>query len=265
MQAGRIRTGARRWIFPTTASCDRPLAGSASTIGRVGADTHPVVEHADLKRRSSAFRWDAVRTRGLAWGRQLRGERTVSIAYFGEGPHRRRLHRGQLGGGVKAPAILVCNNNSGRSRPRSRRDRSGDARRQGLRLRHSPGGADGGDVMASTTRHPGQSSGTRGEGPTSRGVRYRRPRMPTPMISAYIDMSGAEERDRCLGGTGATRAGRGAERDLDEQISGRRCGDEGRNRRRRRRATADAEILFKHALVTPPGRSTRLRAWRIRG
>src|ERR671921_2738342 len=50
---------------------------------------------------------------GLAWGKKLRGERAVSIAYFGDGATSEgSFHEGaNFAAVMKAPAILFCNNN----------------------------------------------------------------------------------------------------------------------------------------------------------
>ena len=50
---------------------------------------------------------------GLAWGKKLRGERAVAIAYFGDGATSEgSFHEGaNFAGVMKAPAILFCNNN----------------------------------------------------------------------------------------------------------------------------------------------------------
>jgi pyruvate dehydrogenase E1 component alpha subunit len=50
---------------------------------------------------------------GLAWGKRLRGERAVAIAYFGDGATSEgAFHEGaNFAGVMQAPAILLCNNN----------------------------------------------------------------------------------------------------------------------------------------------------------
>ncbi len=50
---------------------------------------------------------------GLAWGKKLRGEKSVAIAYFGDGATSEgAFHEGANFAGVfKAPVVLMCNNN----------------------------------------------------------------------------------------------------------------------------------------------------------
>jgi pyruvate dehydrogenase E1 component subunit alpha len=50
---------------------------------------------------------------GLAWGKKLRGEKTVAIAYFGDGATSEgAFHEGANFAGVfRAPLVLFCNNN----------------------------------------------------------------------------------------------------------------------------------------------------------
>ena len=50
---------------------------------------------------------------GLAWGKKLRGESSVAIAYFGDGATSEgAFHEGaNFAGVMKAPLVLFCNNN----------------------------------------------------------------------------------------------------------------------------------------------------------
>ena len=50
---------------------------------------------------------------GLAWGKKLRGEQTVAIAYFGDGATSEgAFHEGaNFAGVLRAPLVLFCNNN----------------------------------------------------------------------------------------------------------------------------------------------------------
>src|SRR5215831_727140 len=50
---------------------------------------------------------------GLAWGKKLRGERTVAIVYFGDGATSEgAFHEGaNFAGVMRAPLVLLCNNN----------------------------------------------------------------------------------------------------------------------------------------------------------
>ena len=50
---------------------------------------------------------------GLAWGKKLRGERTVALAFFGDGATSEgAFHEGaNFAGVMRAPLILLCNNN----------------------------------------------------------------------------------------------------------------------------------------------------------
>ncbi len=75
---------------------------------------------------------------GLAWGEKLKGNSTVSIAYFGDGATSEgAFHEGaNLAGVMQAPAILFCNNNQWAiSTPLSAQTRAETLARQGGRLR----------------------------------------------------------------------------------------------------------------------------------
>ena len=88
---------------------------------------------------------------GLAWGKKLRGERAVSIAYFGDGATSEgSFHEGaNFAGVMKAPAILFCNNNqwaistplSAQTAAETLADKAAGYGMPGARV-------DGGDVLA---------------------------------------------------------------------------------------------------------------------
>ena len=76
---------------------------------------------------------------GLAWGKKLRGEDAVAMAFFGDGATSEgAFHEGvNLAAVMNAPAVFVCNNNSWAiSTPVEAQTRARVARRQGGRLRH---------------------------------------------------------------------------------------------------------------------------------
>ncbi len=199
---------------------------------------------------------------GLAWGRKLRGERTVSIAYFGDGATSEgAFHEGaNFAGVMKAPAILFCNNNqwaistpvSAQTAAETLADKAAGYGMPGVRV-------DGGDVLAvyDATRQAVERARA-GEGPTFiEALSYRAaPHATADDPSAYIDMERvAEERENeCLG-----RYRRYLERigvltgDLDEEIRGEalQAMKDG-IAAAEAEPPADTELLFKHALVNPP-------------
>jgi pyruvate dehydrogenase E1 component alpha subunit len=199
---------------------------------------------------------------GLAWGKKLRGERGLAIAYFGDGATSEgSFHEGaNFAGVMKAPAILFCNNNhwaistplSAQTAAETLADKAAGYGMPGARV-------DGGDVLAvyEATRAAVERARA-GEGPSFiEAVTYRAaPHATADDPTAYIDLDRVEEemRNECLGRY---------ERYL------RRLGvlTEERSEEIRREALermregiaaaeaeppADTELLFRHALVNPP-------------
>jgi pyruvate dehydrogenase E1 component alpha subunit len=213
MQAGSVHALADEdWIFPSyRESAIGLLRGiPASTIlhwwrghpagwwnpaeYRVGSICVPIATHVP----------HAV---GLAWGEKLKGNSTVSIAYFGDGATSEgSFHEGaNFAGVMQAPAILFCNNNQWAiSTPLSAQTRAENlaAKAAGYGM---PGvRVDGGDVLAvyEATREAVERARS-GGGPTFiEAVTYRAaPHATADDPRAYIDMERVEEekKNECVG------------------------------------------------------------------
>ena len=144
---------------------------------------------------------------GLAWGKKLRGEQTVAIAYFGDGATSEgAFHEGANFAGVfKAPAILFCNNNqwaistplSAQTAAPTLADKAIGYGMPGVRV-------DGGDVLAvyEATREA-VTRARAGDGPTFiEAVTYRAaPHATADDPSVYIDPERVEEekQNECVG------------------------------------------------------------------
>jgi pyruvate dehydrogenase E1 component alpha subunit len=144
---------------------------------------------------------------GLAWGKKLRGEGTVAIAYFGDGATSEgAFHEGaNFAGVMRAPLILFCNNNgwaistplSAQTAAETLADKAAGYGMPGVRV-------DGGDVLAvyDATREAVERARA-GEGPTFvEAVSYRAaPHATADDPAAYIDLERVEEekRNECLG------------------------------------------------------------------
>src|SRR6186997_1575445 len=144
---------------------------------------------------------------GLAWGKKLRGEPTVAIAYFGDGATSEgAFHEGaNFAGVMRAPLVLFCNNNgwaistpvSAQTAAASLADKAVGYGMPGVRV-------DGGDVLAvyEATREA-VNRARAGEGPTLiEAVTYRcAPHATADDPSAYIDPERveAERANECVG------------------------------------------------------------------
>ena len=109
---------------------------------------------------------------GLAWGKKLKGEQAVAIAYFGDGATSEgAFHEGaNFAAVMQAPLVLFCNNNQWAiSTPLSAQTRGG-ARRQGGRLR-DPGHPRGRRRRARRLR--GDARGGRARAPRRRADVHR--------------------------------------------------------------------------------------------
>ena len=199
---------------------------------------------------------------GLAWGKKLRGEKTVAIAYFGDGATSEgSFHEGaNFAAVMRAPAILFCNNNgwaistplSAQTAAETLADKAVGYGMPGVRV-------DGLDVLAvyEATREAVERARA-GEGPTFiEAVSYRAaPHATADDPSAYIDLERVEEekRNECVG-----RYERYLRRlvvvtdELVEEIQA-----EALEVMRQAIAAAEAEppadlaLLFEHAFVDPP-------------
>jgi pyruvate dehydrogenase E1 component alpha subunit len=143
----------------------------------------------------------------LAWGKKLKGERAVAIAYFGDGATSEgSFHEGaNLAGVMRAPLILFCNNNQWAiSTPLSEQtaaptlaDKAVGYGMPGVRV-------DGADVLAvyEATREAVERARA-GGGPTFiEAVTYRAaPHATADDPSSYIDQERVEEEKarECLG------------------------------------------------------------------
>jgi pyruvate dehydrogenase E1 component alpha subunit len=199
---------------------------------------------------------------GLAWGKKLRGERSLAIAYFGDGATSEgSFHEGaNFAGVMKAPAILFCNNNqwaistplSAQTAAETLADKAAGYGMPGMRV-------DGGDVLAvyEATRTAVERARA-GEGPTFiEAVTYRTaPHATADDQTVYIDLDRVERemQNECVGRYARylTRLGvlteERAEEIRAEALERMREGIAAAESER----PADPELLFKHALVNPP-------------
>jgi len=144
---------------------------------------------------------------GFAWGTKLKGEKTVSIVYFGDGATSEgSFHEGaNLAAVMQAPLVLFCNNNqwaistplSAQTRAEALVDKAAGYGIPGIRV-------DGGDVLAvfEATREAVERA-RGGGGPTFvEAVSYRAaPHGTADDPRAYIDLERVEQekRNECLG------------------------------------------------------------------
>ena len=144
---------------------------------------------------------------GLAWGEKLKGNDTVSIAYFGDGATSEgAFHEGaNLAGVMQTPTILFCNNNqwaistplSAQTRAETLAHKAAGYGMPGVRV-------DGGDVLAvyEVTREAVERARS-GGGPTLiEAVSYRAaPHATADDPTAYIDMERVEKEreNECVG------------------------------------------------------------------
>ncbi len=144
---------------------------------------------------------------GLAWGKKLRGEDAVAIAYFGDGATSEgAFHEGaNFAAVMRAPLVLFCNNNqwaistplSAQTKAEALVDKAVGYGMPGVRV-------DGLDVLAvyEATRDAVERARA-GEGPTFiEAVSYRAaPHATADDPKAYIDLERVEEEKRreCVG------------------------------------------------------------------
>jgi pyruvate dehydrogenase E1 component alpha subunit len=199
---------------------------------------------------------------GLAWGKKLKGEDAVAIAYFGDGATSEgAFHEGaNLAAVMKAPLVLLCNNNqwaistplSAQTAAEALADKAVGYGMPGTRV-------DGGDVLAvyEATREAVERARA-GEGPTFvEAVTYRSaPHATADDPSAYIDLERVEEerRNECVGRyEGYLRRLGVLSDDVAQAVK-----DEALELMRAGIAAAEAEpepdvsLLFEHAYAEPP-------------
>src|SRR4051795_13156306 len=144
---------------------------------------------------------------GLAWGKKLRGEKSVAIVYFGDGATSEgSFHEGANFAGVfKAPLVLLCNNNGWAiSTPVSAQTAAETLAEKAAGYGMPAVRVDGLDVLAvfEATREAVERARA-GEGPTFvEAVHYRAaPHATADDPRAYIDPERVdEEKEReCVG------------------------------------------------------------------
>ena len=199
---------------------------------------------------------------GLAWGKKLRGEDAVAIAYFGDGATSEgSFHEGaNFAAVMDAPLVLFCNNNQWAiSTPVSAQTRAETiaAKAAGYGI---PGvRVDGGDVLAvfEATREAVER-GRAGGGPTLiEAVTYRSaPHATADDPRVYIDLERVEQEKQheCLGRYERYLRRRGIlHDDLEAEVKA-----EALDTMRLAIAAAEAEpepdvsLLFEHAYANPP-------------
>jgi pyruvate dehydrogenase E1 component alpha subunit len=199
---------------------------------------------------------------GLAWGKKLKGETAVSIAFFGDGATSEgAFHEGaNFAGVMQAPAILFCNNNqwaistplSAQTHAAALVDKAVGYGMPGVRV-------DGGDVLAvfEATREAAERARS-GGGPTFiEAVSYRAaPHATADDPRAYIDLERVEQekRNECLGRYERYLRRLGV---LGDELEAEIKNDAAEAMRAGIAAAEaepepDAELLFEHAYVDPP-------------
>jgi pyruvate dehydrogenase E1 component alpha subunit len=199
---------------------------------------------------------------GLAWGRKLRGERTVALAFFGDGATSEgAFHEGaNFAGVMRAPLILFCNNNqwaistplSAQTAAPTLADKAIGYGMPGVRV-------DGGDVLAvfEATRDA-VARARAGDGPTFvEAVTYRAaPHATADDPSVYVDAERVEEarQGECLGRYEGYLRRLGV---LDDETAERVRAEAAEIMREgiavaEAEPPADPELIFEHAYVDPP-------------
>jgi pyruvate dehydrogenase E1 component subunit alpha len=200
---------------------------------------------------------------GLAWGKKLRGEDVVAMAFFGDGATSEgAFHEGvNFAAVMNAPAVFVCNNNGwaistpleAQTRAKTLADKAVGYGIPGVRV-------DGLDVLAVySAAREAVARARSGGGPTLiECVHYRAaPHATADDPSAYIDAARVEEEraHECVGRF--ERVLREAGLLTDEHVDEVRAQCEQLMREGIAAAEAeppaDPELLFSHAYVEPPG------------
>ena len=199
---------------------------------------------------------------GLAWGKKLRGESAVAMAFFGDGATSEgEFHEGvNFAAVMNAPAVFVCNNNQwaistpleAQTRTESLADKAVGYGIPGVRV-------DGLDVLAVyEAARDAVERARAGGGPTLiEAVHYRAaPHATADDPKAYIDMQRVEEERarECVGRFESVLKDAGVlTDDLTESI---RADAEELMRAgitaAEAEAPADPELVFTHAYVDPP-------------
>jgi pyruvate dehydrogenase E1 component alpha subunit len=200
---------------------------------------------------------------GLAWGKKLRGEDAVAMAFFGDGATSEgEFHEGvNLAAVLGAPVVFVCNNNQwaistpleAQTRAESLADKAVGYGIPGVRV-------DGLDVLAvHEAAREAVGRARAGGGPTLiEAVHYRAaPHATADDPRAYIDLDRVEEEraHECVGRFEAVLRERGVLTDEHAAQVKQQCEDLMRAGIAAAEAEppADPELLFAHAYVDPPG------------
>jgi len=199
---------------------------------------------------------------GLAWGKKLRGERAVAMAFFGDGATSEgAFHEGvNLAAVMNAPAVFVCNNNQwaistpieAQTRAETLADKAVGYGIPGVRV-------DGLDVLAvyGAAREAVERARS-GGGPTLiEAVHYRAaPHATADDPRAYIDLARVEEERarECIGRYEEVLKSAGVLTDAHVESVRREAEDLMRAGIAAAEAEppADPELLFRHAYVDPP-------------
>jgi pyruvate dehydrogenase E1 component alpha subunit len=200
---------------------------------------------------------------GLAWGKKLRGEPGVAMAFFGDGATSEgAFHEGvNLAAVMNAPAVFVCNNNQwaistpieAQTRAETLADKAVGYGIPGVRV-------DGLDVLAVYgAARAAVESARSGGGPTLiEAVHYRAaPHATADDPSAYIDQARVDEEraHECLGryeevlkraGVLTDERADAIRKEAEDQLRAGITAAEAE-------APADPELLFRNAYVDPPG------------
>jgi pyruvate dehydrogenase E1 component alpha subunit len=199
---------------------------------------------------------------GFAWGKKLKGERTVAIAYFGDGATSEgSFHEGaNFAAVMQAPLVLFCNNNQWAiSTPVRAQTRAETLAAKAAGYGMPAIRVDGGDVLAvyEATREAAERARS-GGGPTFvEAVTYRSaPHGTADDPSVYVDQARveAEKENECVGRYEAYLRGLGLLGDeLVEEVKA-----DALEVMRVGIAEAEAEpepdvsLLFEHAYANPP-------------
>ena len=199
---------------------------------------------------------------GLAWGKKLKGEDVVAIAYFGDGATSEgAFHEGaNFAAVMKAPLVLFCNNNqwaistplTDQTAAETLADKAVGYGMPGVRV-------DGGDVLAvyEATREAVERARA-GEGPSFvEAVTYRAaPHATADDPKVYIDLERVEEEraNECVGRYERYLLRLGVLDDETAETIKQRALDLMRAGIEAAEAEqpADASLVFEHALVDPP-------------
>ena len=199
---------------------------------------------------------------GLAWGKKLKGEDSVALAYFGDGATSEgSFHEGaNFAGVMRAPVVLLCSNNgwaistpvAEQTAAEALADKAAGYGMPGVRV-------DGYDVLAVyEATHEAVERARAGDGPTFvEALTYRAaPHATADDPSAYIDPERVEEarRNECVGRYERYLRRLGL---LSDEVAT-EVREEALGIMRAGIAAAEAEppgdpaLVFEHAFVAPP-------------